>query len=60
MENILEIQMDLSRALREAQNYAESMLPDLDIIEQKQFIQDETEWAEREGDVNRILDLQRN
>ena len=59
-EKYLEIQMDLSRALREAQNYAESMLPDLDIIDQQQFIKDETEWAEREGDVNRILDLQRN
>ncbi len=59
----LGITYDLKRALRRAQDYAETQLLDqglLEDISEKQFMQDEIDYATEQGDVQRVLDLQRN
>ena len=59
-ELMFNIQVELSSALEEAQSWAESQLSSYDDIIQKQWTNQEIKRSTREGDVQQILDLQRN
>ena len=52
------IQYELSAALRQAKQFAESQIADAEAIEEQQWINDEIEDATRLGDVERVLELQ--
>ena len=55
-----QIHYELNIALKNAKSWAEMQLEDADDIREKQFINYEVERATAEGDIERILELQRN
>jgi hypothetical protein len=59
-ELMFNIQVELSSALEDAQSWAESQLESYDDIVQKQWTNQQIKDSTREGDIEQILDLQRN
>jgi len=59
-ELMFNIQVELSSALEDAQSWAESQLQSYDDIVQKQWTNQQIKDSTREGDIQQILDLQRN
>ena len=56
----LDVQYQLTQALRTARQLAEANVSSFEDISRKQLINTEIERATRAGDVQRVLDLQRN
>ena len=59
-ELMFNIQVELSSALEDAQSWAETQLQSYDDIVQKQWTNQQIKDSTREGDIEQILDLQRN
>ena len=60
LKDFQNLHYELTYALREAQTWAEGESSSYEAIMEQQYIQEETRRRSRLGDVNEILDLQRN